>query len=274
VSGWNFTQKLIMENTRQLDFLTEVSFMHWQSFCNCDQIVHVLFSSREMRFDKGSTIRSWDICWSSPATNWLSHIRIFASQYHCLPRWAWLSNWMLLIPGMNVIALHMVLILESMGSGLRETDGEEGDRCNFFNEIVAMIVWRSLFFRLQSKVLYFWMTQTMRLMIWKLLNRVSLSNESARTFYIPSSTTRQCPEFPVNVRNRSFHIFSDMTSMPLDASVEIIDKKSFADCCFLVSVATDNLSVLSDFISIFLRNFDDFNPYFRSLWEHWWSILQ
>jgi serine/threonine protein kinase len=28
VSGWNFTQKLIMENTRQLDFLTEVSFMH------------------------------------------------------------------------------------------------------------------------------------------------------------------------------------------------------------------------------------------------------
>jgi hypothetical protein len=63
-----------VQNTRQRDFLTEVSFMHWQSFCNYDQILCGLFSSRKTRFEKGSTIRSWDICWSSPATNWLSHI--------------------------------------------------------------------------------------------------------------------------------------------------------------------------------------------------------
>jgi hypothetical protein len=43
-----------------------------------------------------------------------------------------------------------------------------GNRRNFFNEIVAVIVWRSLCFRWQSKVLYFWITQTMRLIIWKI----------------------------------------------------------------------------------------------------------
>jgi hypothetical protein len=105
--------------------LTEVSFMHWQLFCNCHQILYVLFSPREMTFDKGSTIRSWDICWSSPTTNWSSHVQLFASHCHWLPRWAWLSDWILQIPGMNAIALHMVLILESMGSGSWETDGDK-----------------------------------------------------------------------------------------------------------------------------------------------------
>jgi hypothetical protein len=103
---------------------------------------------------------------------------------------------------------------------------------------------------------------------------VNLSNESTGTFHSPFSTTRQCPECPANVRNRSFHIFSDVTSIPLHASVEIIDKKSFPDCRFLVSGATDNISVLFEFISTVLRNFDDFNPYFRFFWDHWWSILQ
>jgi hypothetical protein len=32
---------------------------------------------------------------------------------------------------MNVIALHMVLILESMGSGLRETDGDNAIGATF-----------------------------------------------------------------------------------------------------------------------------------------------
>jgi hypothetical protein len=119
------------ENTQQLDFLTEVSFMRWQSFCNCDQISHVLFSSRELRFDKGSTIRSRDICWSSLATNWSSQIQLFASHCHCLPWWAWLSDWILQVPGMNIIALHMVLILESMESGSRETDGDKAIGATF-----------------------------------------------------------------------------------------------------------------------------------------------
>jgi hypothetical protein len=74
---------------------------------------------------KNSTIRSWDICWSSPATNWSSHIQLFASHCYCLLKWAWLSDWILQIPGMNVIVLHMVLILQSMGSGSRETDGDK-----------------------------------------------------------------------------------------------------------------------------------------------------
>jgi hypothetical protein len=91
---------------------------------------------------------------------------------------------------------------------------------------------------------------------------------------MPFSTTRQCPEFPANARNWGFHIFSDVTSIPLHASVEIIDKKSFAGCRFLVSVAINNFSVLSEFISIVLRNFDDFNPYFRFFWDHGWSIRQ
>jgi hypothetical protein len=88
-----------------------------------DSACLIFFSG--MQFDKGSTIRSWDICWSSPATNWSSHIQLFASHCHCLPQWAWLSDWILKIPGMNVIALHMVLILESMGSGSREIDGDK-----------------------------------------------------------------------------------------------------------------------------------------------------
>jgi hypothetical protein len=83
------------------------------------------------------------------------------------------------------------------------------------------------------------------------LNLVNLSNESAGTFHIPFSTTRQFPEFPANFRNRSFHIVRSVTSILLHASAEIIDKKSFADYRFLVSVAIDNLSVLSVFISIF-----------------------
>jgi hypothetical protein len=103
---------------------------------------------------------------------------------------------------------------------------------------------------------------------------VNLSNESAGTVHIPFSMTRLCPDFPANVRNRSFHICSGVTSIPLHAPVEIIDKKSFADCRFLVSVAIDNLLVLSEFILIFLHNFDDFNLYFRFFWDHWWSILQ
>jgi hypothetical protein len=82
------------------------------------------------------------------------------------------------------------------------------------------------------------------------LNRVNLSNEGAGTLHIPFSTTRQCTEFYANVRNRSFHIFSDVVSILLHASVEIIDKKSLADFRFLVSVAIDSLSVLSEFISI------------------------
>jgi hypothetical protein len=94
------------------------------------------------------------------------------------------------------------------------------------------------------------------------LNCVNLSNESAGTFHIPFWTTRQYPEFPANIWNRSFHIFSDVASISLHVSVEIIDKKSFADCRFLASVAIDNLSVLSEFMSIFLRSFDDFSPYF------------
>jgi hypothetical protein len=78
---------------------------------------------------------------------------------------------------------------------------------------------------------------------------------------------------PVNVRNWSFHIFSNVTAIPLHASVEIIDKKLFADCRVLGSVAIDNLSVLSEFISIFC-NFDHFSPYFQFFWDHWWSTLK
>jgi hypothetical protein len=56
--------------------------------------------------------------------------------------------------------------------------------------------------------------------------------------------------------------------------LRLLTKNSFADCRCLASVVIENLSVMSEFISVFLRNFDDFNPYFRLFWDHWWSILQ
>jgi hypothetical protein len=42
-----------------------------------------------------------------------------------------------------------------------------------------------------------------------------------------------------------------MCKCPLGIAIAIVDKELFADCRFLVSVAIDNLSVLSEFILIF-----------------------
>jgi hypothetical protein len=101
-------------------------------------IVHALTIILQLRLDLACLIFfSRDAIWqrfynsffrcllASPGTNWSSHIQFFVSHCHCLARWAWLSDWMLQIPRMNVIALHIVLILESMGSDLRETDGDK-----------------------------------------------------------------------------------------------------------------------------------------------------
>jgi hypothetical protein len=64
---------------------------------------------------------------------------------------------------LNEIALHMVLILESMGSGSREIDGDKAIGATFSMKLLPPSCGDLCLSG--CKVLYSWMTQTMRSMI-------------------------------------------------------------------------------------------------------------